>query len=88
MKPDLAASLRQAISHEDYPRALEIWSSYASDLRDAVTRGELTRAEMANSGDLFEWCFAAVRAARSHLQVQLNMTHSAAAYLTRAGGDE
>jgi hypothetical protein len=85
MNNETTTSIRQAISREDYSRALKLWDSYASDVSEAVQRGELTRDEMDTASDLFAWSTAILRGARAHLQVQLNMIHSAAAYLPRPG---
>ena len=81
MNCDAPASIRQAISREDYRLALQLWDSYAAELTDVVLRGGLTRDELGRAGELLAWSTTVLGGARSHLQARLNMTHSAAAYL-------
>jgi hypothetical protein len=83
MNGSAASLIRQAISREDYPGALELWNAYASDLKEALDRGELEHGEMRQARELFEWSSLALQGARAHLQAQLGMACGAAAYLPR-----
>jgi hypothetical protein len=73
--------IRQAISREDYVRALELWTGYARDLREALDRGALTAEQMSEARSLFEWSRPVLHGARGYLLTQCVKARSAAAYL-------
>ena len=85
MDPAAASSIRQAISHDNYPQALELWNAYARGLRESLDRADLTEAGMREARELVEWSRLALRGARGQLQAQLNAAFSAGAYLPRRG---
>jgi hypothetical protein len=83
MNRERTASIRLAVAREDYAGALGLWNAYAAELGEKLRRAEMTATEMREASELFAWCRGALLAARAQLQMQLNRTHGAAAYLPR-----
>ena len=73
--------IRQAISREDYGRALELWNGLAQELREELAFGRLTSEKMDEVRALVEWSNVVLRGARGHLQSSWNKARGVAAYL-------
>ena len=75
-----AAYIRDAISREEYPKALVQWNAYARQLRQAIEAGGLSEQQMKEAGELFEWSRQALLGARAHLRDRFHTLEVAAAY--------
>jgi hypothetical protein len=83
MTESMPSLIHQAISREDYLRALALWDAYAAGLRVEIDRNYLDRQAMSEARDLFESSSLVLRCARAHLQARWHQARSAAAYLQR-----
>ncbi len=78
-----ASYIRDAISSEEYQRALAQWNDYAARLRRAIEAGTLSDDQMEEARALFEWSRGVLLGARAHLRDRYRQLEAAAAYNTR-----
>ena len=80
MEPDRATEVRNAVASGDFERAHGLWDEYVTYLQDELRRGSLTRAQLEEARELFEWARLTVLCARAHIQHRLNTLRVAEAY--------
>ena len=73
-------SIREAISCQEYHRALALWNDYARRLRHAVEAGALGPEQMEEARALYNWSRAVLSGARAHMRTRYRELEVAAAY--------
>jgi hypothetical protein len=74
------AAIRRAVTCREYEKATRLWSEYIGHLRERCKRGALTRAEMEEVRELFDWARVTMQCQRAHLQQRLRGLQVAALY--------
>jgi hypothetical protein len=74
------AAIRQAVATGEYERALHLWNDYATQLRQQLSSGSLSRAEIEEAGRIVAWSREITLCARARVLDELNSLCVAAQY--------
>ena len=87
MQPLPLEAIRQAVNSGEFGRAQLLWRECSGALAEELTNGHLTKARLAEVGELLaevrelmEWSRMVVLCARAHLQDRVNSLHVAREY--------
>jgi hypothetical protein len=81
---DALDQIRKAIVSEQYDDGLDLWTRYATQLRNSIANREASETTLQEMGELVEWSRSILLGARSHMLDRLNTLHAAGVYVQPA----
>ena len=80
MNPQQTQPILHAIARGEYARATAMWNEYAALLREEISRGVCTAAQLAEAGELVRWASEVALCDRARSQTQIDQMWVAGRY--------